>query len=262
MDLIRIALLRSLATLGRGKILWEMFWPLLAAGLVWIAALALAWEPLTAWLAGWFDASPDGAQAGMLAMAGFFALKVLLVLSVLPLMYVTMLVIVGIWVMPRVVALVGREEYADLELRHGGNFARSLWNTLSASGLFLLGFLVSMIFWWIPGAALILPWILTAWLNRRTFTYDCLMEHADAEELRALEAREGGNFFWLGAIGAALAYVPLLNLFAPAITGLLFVHAGLEALRRLRAERREWIVEADAPPGEATSYPHLPKGKQ
>lgn len=249
MDLIRIALLRSLATLGRGKILWEMFWPLLAAGLVWIAALALAWEPLTAWLAGWFDASPDGAQAGMLAMAGFFALKVLLVLGVLPLMYVTLLVIVGIWVMPRVVALVGREEYADLERRHGGSVMRSLWNTLGASGLFLVGFLVSLIFWWIPGAALVLPWLLTAWLNKRTFSYDCLMEHADAEELRALEAREGGTFFWLGAIGAALAYVPLLNLFAPALTGLLFVHAGLEALRRLRLERGAWIVEMDLPKG-------------
>ena len=249
MDLIRIALLRSLATLGRVKILWEMFWPLLAAGLVWIAALALAWEPLTAWLAGWFDASPDGAQAGMLAMAGFFALKVLLVLGVLPLMYVTLLVIVGIWVMPRVVALVGREEYADLERRHGGSVMRSLWNTLGASGLFLVGFLVSLIFWWIPGAALVLPWLLTAWLNKRTFSYDCLMEHADAEELRALEAREGGTFFWLGAIGAALAYVPLLNLFAPALTGLLFVHAGLEALRRLRLERGAWIVEMDLPKG-------------
>ncbi|MBP6998916.1 MAG: EI24 domain-containing protein [Tepidiphilus sp.] len=249
MDLIRIALLRSLATLGRGKILWEMFWPLLAAGLVWIAALALAWEPLTAWLAGWFDASPEGAQAGMLAMAGFFALKVLLVLGVLPLMYVTLLVIVGIWVMPRVVALVGREEYADLERRHGGSVMRSLWNTLGASGLFLVGFLVSLIFWWIPGAALVLPWLLTAWLNKRTFSYDCLMEHADAEELRALEAREGGTFFWLGAIGAALAYVPLLNLFAPALTGLLFVHAGLEALRRLRLERGAWIVEMDLPKG-------------
>ena len=249
MDLIRIALLRSLATLGRGKILWEMFWPLLAAGLVWIAALALTWEPLTAWLAGWFDASPEGAQAGMLAMAGFFALKVLLVLGVLPLMYVTLLVIVGIWVMPRVVALVGREEYADLERRHGGSVMRSLWNTLGASGLFLVGFLVSLIFWWIPGAALVLPWLLTAWLNKRTFSYDCLMEHADAEELRALEAREGGTFFWLGAIGAALAYVPLLNLFAPALTGLLFVHAGLEALRRLRLERGAWIVEMDLPKG-------------
>lgn len=249
MDLIRIALLRSLATLGRGKILWEMFWPLLAAGLVWIAALALAWEPLTAWLAGWFETSPEGAQAGMLAMAGFFALKVLLVLGVLPLMYVTLLVIVGIWVMPRVVALVGREEYADLERRHGGSVMRSLWNTLGASGLFLVGFLVSLIFWWIPGAALVLPWLLTAWLNKRTFSYDCLMEHADAEELRALEAREGGTFFWLGAIGAALAYVPLLNLFAPALTGLLFVHAGLEALRRLRLERGAWIVEMDLPKG-------------
>lgn len=260
MDLIRIALLRSLATLGRGKILWEMFWPLLAAGLVWIAALALAWEPLTAWLAGWFDASPEGAQAGMLAMAGFFALKVLLVLGVLPLMYVTLLVIVGIWVMPRVVALVGREEYADLERRHGGSVMRSLWNTLGASGLFLVGFLVSLIFWWIPGAALVLPWLLTAWLNKRTFSYDCLMEHADAEELRALEAREGGTFFWLGAIGAALAYVPLLNLFAPALTGLLFVHAGLEALRRLRLERGAWIVEADVATSHS-AYHRLPKEK-
>lgn len=260
MDLIRIALLRSLATLGRGKILWEMFWPLLAAGLVWIAALALAWEPLTAWLAGWFDASPEGAQAGMLAMAGFFALKVLLVLGVLPLMYVTLLVIVGIWVMPRVVALVGREEYADLERRHGGSVMRSLWNTLGASGLFLVGFLLSLIFWWIPGAALVLPWLLTAWLNKRTFSYDCLMEHADAEELRALEAREGGTFFWLGAIGAALAYVPLLNLFAPALTGLLFVHAGLEALRRLRLERGAWIVEADVATSHS-AYHRLPKEK-
>lgn len=260
MDLIRIALLRSLATLGRGKILWEMFWPLLAAGLVWIAALALAWEPLTAWLADWFDASPEGAQAGMLAMAGFFALKVLLVLGVLPLMYVTLLVIVGIWVMPRVVALVGSEEYADLERRHGGSVMRSLWNTLGASGLFLVGFLVSLIFWWIPGAALVLPWLLTAWLNKRTFSYDCLMEHADAEELRALEAREGGTFFWLGAIGAALAYVPLLNLFAPALTGLLFVHAGLEALRRLRLERGAWIVEADVATSHS-AYHRLPKEK-
>ena len=75
------------------------------------------------------------------------------------------------------------------------------------------------------------------------------VEHADAEELRALEAREGGTFFWLGAIGAALAYVPLLNLFAPALTGLLFVHAGLEALRRLRLERGAWIVEMDLPKG-------------
>ncbi|WP_141055687.1 EI24 domain-containing protein [Tepidiphilus succinatimandens] len=90
---------------------------------------------------------------------------------------------------------------------------------------------------------------MTAWLNKRTFSYDCLMEHADAEELRALEAREGGTFFWLGAIGAALAYVPLLNLFAPALTGLLFVHAGLEALRRLRLERGAWIVEMDLPKG-------------
>ena len=249
MDLIRIALWRSLATLGRGKVLWEMFWPLLAAGVVWIVALALAWDPLTAWLAGWFETPSEGAQAGMLAMAGFFALKVLLVLSVLPLMYVTLLVIVGIWVMPRVVSLVGREEYADLERHQGGSFMHSLWNTLGASGLFLLGFLVSMIFWWIPGAALVLPWLLTAWLNKRTFTYDCLMEHADAEELRALEAREGGTFFWLGAIGAALAYVPLLNLFAPALTGLLFVHAGLEALRRLRLERGAWIVETDLSKG-------------
>jgi CysZ protein len=84
----------------------------------------------------------------------------------------------------------------------------------------------------------VLPLLWGAWLNQRTFRFDALAEHATRGELQAgLVAREPQPLLaWPGLGTAAVAYVPLVNLLAPAFTALVFVHLGLAALRRRRQE--------------------------
>ncbi|MCB1964421.1 MAG: EI24 domain-containing protein, partial [Rhodocyclaceae bacterium] len=53
----------------------------------------------------------------------------------------------------------------------------------------------------------------------------------------------------LGVGCALLAYVPLVNLFAPAFCGLAYVHYLLETLRRDRAANGWVIAEGGAPQG-------------
>ena len=82
---------------------------------------------------------------------------------------------------------------------------------------------------------LLLPLLLSAWLNQRAYRYDALMQHADRDEYRKLVGAHRGKLMLVGLGAGALNYVPLLNLFAPAFAGLAFVHYCLEGLRRMRA---------------------------
>ena len=76
--------------------------------------------------------------------------------------------------------------------------------------------------------------LLTAWMNQKAFGYDALMLHGDKQEMPRLRKRHSAALLGLGVGCALLAYVPVLNLFAPAFCGLAFVHYLLEALRRER----------------------------
>ena len=58
---------------------------------------------------------------------------------------------------------------------------------------------------------------------------------------RTLPASQSGGLFGVGLFGAVLAHVPFINLFAPALAGLAFVHYLLSALRLAR--RTENIIE-------------------
>jgi uncharacterized protein involved in cysteine biosynthesis len=88
----------------------------------------------------------------------------------------------------------------------------------------------------IPGALLVLPLLLSSWLNQRTFRFDALAEHATQSEMQILVREHRKRFYMAGLATAAAAYVPLLNLLAPAFAALVFVHLGLAALRRRRQE--------------------------
>ena len=85
-------------------------------------------------------------------------------------------------------------------------------------------------------ALLVLPLLWSAWLNQRAFRFDALAEHATPGEMQLMVREDGRNFYMAGLATAAAAYVPLLNLLAPAFAALVFVHLGLAALRRRRQE--------------------------
>jgi len=106
---------------------------------------------------------------------------------------------------------------------------------------FLVLLVLSLPLWLIPGVGLIISLVLTAWLNQRAFRYDALMAHADGFEMKDLPARHASGLFGVGLFGAVMAHVPLINLFAPALSGLAFVHYLLSALRVSR--QNENIIE-------------------
>ena len=232
MSEIFLALQRSVTTLGRGRVWLYFFGPAVFALLLLIVFSAYALDYLVAtfltqppitWVSAW------GAEwlAGVLATIGGW----LLVLSA---SYMVAMLLTAVVVLPLLLNHLAATDYADLARQGHDSVFAGVWNSLSAAALFLLGWLLTMPLWLIPGGALLLPLYWMAWLNRRTFAYDALAVHAADDEWRALRQRHGWSLLGLGLLLSLLAYVPFMGLLAPSLAALAYLHYCLEALRRLR----------------------------
>lgn len=229
---LMIALVRTLGTLARPRIWLLLAGPALAALGVWLALTFLvlnqlsAWflqQPPMSWLSGWGTLW----LAKLLAAAGGW-------LVILALAYLTAMLLAGVFIMPLLLAVVGARDYPDVAPRGKDSLLAATANSLWAALVFVLGWLLTLPLWLIPGLGLVLPLFWMAWLNRRTFAYDALAAHATAEEWREVRQRYQMPFLVLGVLLALVAHVPLLGLLAPTLGALAYVHLGLEALRRLR----------------------------
>jgi len=227
-----LALWRTLLTLRRGRVWLLIFAPALVGVLLCIGLAVffldelntqLATLPPFTWLAGW----------GALALAKIAALLGgwLLILSVA---FVVAMLLAAILVMPLVLEDLARCDYSDLARLGRDSLLASTWNSLSAVALFVLGWLLTLPLWLVPGVAFFLPWFWMAWLTRRTFAYDALTVHATDEESRRLRRQHAGAFWLLGLLVALLAHVPLIGLLTPTLAALAYTHYALEALRQTR----------------------------
>ncbi|THF61587.1 EI24 domain-containing protein [Pseudothauera rhizosphaerae] len=247
MQPIFVSLARALRSLGQRGILWQLIWPGLAAAVLWLVVGILSWATLVESLVAWVEGlSWVGPWIGESELAGGVLLvlaKVLVFLLFIPLIYVTAAVLVGVVALPIILERVALREYGELERRRGGSNLGSAWNSVLAAVLFIVGLLVSLPFWLIPGVGLVASVALTAWLNQKAFGYDALMLHADTIEMQTLRRDLRPPMLLLGGLCALLAYVPFVNIVAPAFCGLAFVHYLLEALRRERTERGVSILD-------------------
>ncbi|NMG16772.1 EI24 domain-containing protein [Aromatoleum bremense] len=245
---ILIAFGRALRSLTRRGVLVHLLWPSVVALLLWILAAVFLWTPVVEGIMAWIDSwtfARDWLTGSEIGAATVLTLvKIALVLALLPLVYVTAALLVAVFALPMILERVATRDYADIERRKGGSNLGSAWNALVAGMLFLLGLLVSLPFWLIPGVGIVISLVLTAWLNQRAFGYDALMLHADREELARLPRVLRPPMLLLGGGCALLAYVPLVNLLAPAFCGLAFVHFMLESLRRERIARGVTVLDA------------------
>ena len=94
--------------------------------------------------------------------------------------------------------------------------------------------MVTLPLWFTGIGALVLPPLISAFLNQRLFRYDALAGHASAEEYRLVLARAGGRLYLLGLLLAFVYYIPVLNLAAPVLSALAFTHFCLAELARMR----------------------------
>lgn len=229
--------LRSLFTPG---VLWHLLWPTVLAVAFWIAVAWFSWDTVGAGVerlfieVGWLNWLQMRWEAS--ALAGAIFVKVVLVLLLIPLIYGTALFIVAAFALPLMLERVAAKDYPELERRNGGTLTGSIGNALLAVAVFLAGWVVTLPLWLIPGMGIVLPLLLSGYLNYRGFSYDALSAHAGADEIDAVLARERGGLYLAGITAGLLAFIPGINLVAPAYAGLAFIHYCLEALRRERAK--------------------------
>jgi len=225
-----LALRRSLNTLSRGRVWIYLLVPALLALIIMIGLSAFVLDQLVAafieqppmsWITAW------GAfwLAHLLAALGGW----LLILSA---SYLVAMILTAVVVMPLLLTHLSRTDYPELACMGSDSLVAATWNSLWAALLFIIGWLVTLPLWLIPGLGLILPLFWMAWLNRRTFAYDALAVHATDQEWRELRRQQA--MLLLGLVMAVLTHIPFVGLLAPSLAALAYIHFCLEALRRLR----------------------------
>ena len=234
MNTLFVTLRRSLNSLSNNRVWTYLLAPTVLAVLAmfalslyfldqWVAML-LAQPPMS-WLSAW---GALGLAHVLASLTGW--------LAVLSASYLLAMLLTGIFVMPLLLRYLAAGEYADVLRRGSDGVIASVGNSVWAALLFIIGWLLTLPLWLVPGAGLFLPLFWMAWLNRRTFAYDALSEHATPEEWRLLRRRHGATLLGIGVLMAVLAHVPWIGLLAPSLAALAYIHYCLEALRQLRQE--------------------------
>ena len=245
MNDIARALARALVSAFHPRMLWLAVWPFFLALIVWgvigyaFSTSAIDWitrTSTTSMLGGWVDASFAwfGVSGGVAAVATLIYLG-----AVFGMMVLTALIIIATVAMPTVVDHIAQREYPTLERKHGGSYVASVVNAVWVGIVFILGFVLTIPLWLIAPLAFLLPLFWWGWATARMFRYDALVEHASADERRALIQRHGKSFLVIGIVVSLLNFIPLMFFVVPILGGLAFTHYGLRALDRLRAERGE-----------------------
>lgn len=231
------ALRRALRDLVQPRIIGLIIWPVLLATILW-GGLALFFRaPLYAWAQHWLASyGLSGTYFGIsiawlgdsLALLLFFALLI-------PLINITALLITSAFAMPLLLRYVSEKDYAELETKGGGNIWGSVWNTLIGVSIFCILWIVTLPLWLIPPLAIVLPILLSAYLNQKLFGYDALADHASEPEYKTLVRQTRSNLWLLAILVAFIQFIPLANFIAPVFMGLAFIHYTLARLKLLRS---------------------------
>lgn len=238
---VAVALTRGLRTLRAPRMWAYVLGPALVSLILWLVLATYWMGPAIEWLVGVPPLSWLAAW-GWVAVARFVA-AIAVWLAILVLTYLTATVVASTVVLPLVLTWLSSTEYPDLARMGDDSAIASLANSLAAVVVYLGLCLLSLPLWLVPGLGLVLPALLLAGLNRRTFSYDALALHATRDEWRELRARHGNGLFVLGLVLALLAHIPLVGLLVPTLCVVAYIHYALEALRQ---SRQGAIINASA----------------
>jgi CysZ protein len=234
------ALSRAFRDLFQFQVLWIVVWPILAASLLWLILGVTFWGTFSGWIASalteiGIQAWLEGVEPRWIAY-GIQAVAHLLLF--VPLVFITALVLTALFAMPALIRMVANRSYLGLKRENDGSLIGSLLNALVALAIFIAIWLVTLPLW-LVGAGVVIPFVATAYLNQRLFRYDALAEHATDEEMRSIFSMQRPSLWGLGLMTGLVQFVPLLNLFAPVLTALAFIHFGLARLAELRNSSQE-----------------------
>jgi len=230
------ALIEAFKTLLHPKMLALALWPMLTSAALWMTAAFVFWG-------SWTDALTAMAQSQLLekwlghdfsATASRLLIAVILTALLTLAVLLTALVITAVLAMPVIVGLVERKYYPGLERKAGATAVGGIKNTVFTVIWYCLCLMASLPLWFFFPLSVVLPILLTAWLNMRLFIYDALAEHASKDEYIRVVERSRARLYSLGLAAGLLQFVPVLNFFLPLYMGLAFTHLCLGELARAR----------------------------
>jgi Etoposide-induced protein 2.4 (EI24) len=180
-------------SLGLGYFFWDNALDLIRANL---ESLELV-NKLILWLEG----------LGLNRLRSVLAPVVVLFLSI-PVIVVASLLFVAWLMTPAMVALVAERRFSKLERKKGGSMLTSVLWSLVSTLLAAIALLVSIPLWLIPPLILVLPPLIWGWLTYRVMSYDALVDHASAEERKAIFKEHRGSLLAIGIISGYLGAAP------------------------------------------------------
>lgn len=195
----------------------------------------LALQPYWIWL---LENSPQWLEPVLKVLSSIAPGLLFLVLLILsyPFVIALNLLFVSILVSTYLVKFLAARNYKNLQALGRPRFVEGLWNTISSAGLFLLYWFLSLPLWLIPGAQIAIPFLLTAWLNRRICQFDSLTDFASDDEMKTIRQQNSDLGFIMGLLTAALNFLPFAFFMSPVMTMVGFTHLNLQTLQKLRGD--------------------------
>ena len=231
------SLLLAVVSLFSPRMLWLMVWPVLVSLILWGAAAWAFWSSVVGWVALQLTRLVQPLVAYVpfdLSSIATVSANLMLFVMIVPAVYLTVLLILGVVGMDVMVDHVAARHYPELVRKNGGGAVGSAWNALVALcglALLFLATLPLLLVW--PLWALVQA-VVMGWVNQKLLRYDALAAHASAAEMRTIFATRRVSLYQLGLALGLVVYVPVLGVFAPMLFALAFIHFGLRALRELR----------------------------
>jgi hypothetical protein len=174
----------------------------------WESALSFMRESLESFelvnaMGRWLDGLGLGSLRLVLAPA-------LLLFLAIPVIVITTLLFVAMFMTPAMVAMVAERRFPRLERKKGGSLLASVLWSLGSTLLATLALLVSIPLWLVPPLILVLPPLIWGWLTYRVMSYDALADHASSEERRQIFKENRLTLLGIGVLSGYLGTVPSL----------------------------------------------------
>ena len=134
----------------------------------------------------------------------------LLLFLAIPVIVITTLLFVAMFMTPAMVALVADRRFPQLERKKGGSFLTSVAWSLGSTVLAAIALLVSIPLWLIPPLILLLPPLIWGWLTYRVMSYDAMVEHASSDERRQIFRENRLPLLSIGVLSGYLGAAPSL----------------------------------------------------
>ena len=134
----------------------------------------------------------------------------LLLFLAIPVIVITTLLFVAMFMTPSMVALVASRRFPQLERKRGGSLLASVFRSLGSTVLAAILLVVTIPLWLVPPLILILPPLIWGWLTYRVMSYDALAEHASPEERHQIFKENRLQLLGIGVLSGYLGAAPSL----------------------------------------------------